>query len=171
MDGSPRPLAKHGRDPIAYLRPRLASLATADKQVIVWRLSVTNVRDDGQADRVLVQGLRGATAAYATTVFAARVLGDLRFAPLGTARIELPDTGGEPDDVLLIQLRPPLCGARPPCLSGRSVGRALLLCPIEGVLLDQQPLALVSLACLTPFEDDRRETGVFTRTAREGCIA
>ena len=90
--------------------------------------------------------------------------------PCGQPRIEFPDSFGKPNDVLVIQLGPALSGAGAPRLPGRGVRRALLLCLLEGVLLDQQPLAFVSLARPTPFQDHRREPGVLAGATRQGRV-
>jgi hypothetical protein len=98
------------------------------------------------------------------------MLGDLRLAPLRTAGIELPNSFGKPSDVPVIQLRPVLGGARAPRLPCGGIRRALLLRLLEGVLLDQQPLALISLACPTPFQNHRGEPRVLAGAARQGGV-
>jgi hypothetical protein len=112
---------------------------------------VPNVCDDSQADRLLVQVLRGGTPTDAAAVLAAGMLGDLRLASLGTAGIEFPDSFGKPNDVLLIQVRPALGGAGAPRLPCGGVRRALLLRLLEGGFFDQESLAFVSLSRPTPF--------------------
>ena len=109
--------------------------------------------NDGQTDRLLIQVLRGGAPANAAAVLAAGMLGDLRLASLRTAGIELPDPFGEPEDVLIIQLGPAFGGAGAPGLPCGGIRRALLLRLLEGVLLDQQSLAFVSLSRPTPFQD------------------
>jgi hypothetical protein len=73
-------------------------------------------------------------------------------------RVDLSHPGSELGNVVLIDFVSPQGRVRTSSLSQVGVGRALLLSQLQGLVLHQQALSLVSLARAAPLQYDRSQS-------------
>ena len=153
------------------LKTRARSIVARGQQVIVASFRVAHMSDDGQEDRLLVQGLRGGGSSDATAVLSAGVLRDdgfpTRRAP-GKARAYL---SREPFDVLVVQLRLARGSTLALTLPRLTVLEALLFRLLERRGFDEKSLTLVALASAAPLQDDGPQLRVLFRTPSQRRVA
>ena len=97
---------------------------------------------------------------HPAAVLQAGMFRDLLFPTRWHARVGQPDCSPILPHIGPIDPFPPLGLATFSGLPQVGIGKTLRFRPIKGVLLDQQALPLVSLACPGPFQDNRGITGV-----------
>ena len=109
----PRPVSVSGQGPpfgqctgdrILHFVSRLSPVITPGEEPVVCCLAMPDVGDDGQGNRLFIEGFRRRGPAHSSAVFLARVL---RYLPLPggwTPRKELFDASGELHDILMVQL-------------------------------------------------------------------
>jgi len=153
------------------LLPRQAPVDAGEQEVVIARLSMANVRQDGQADGLFIEPLGFGGAPCPPAVLLAGMLGD---DPLSAGRaggVELSDARREPVDIVPVQLRPLHRFPFLPPGPDFGIGQTFLFGLSQRVLLDQQALPLIPLARAAPFEDYGRAPRVFLGTPGECSIA
>jgi hypothetical protein len=119
------PLGEYATDRLINLCAGVSSFMSCCEKLIIWRLCVSNMCGNGEANCGLVEFLGSTRTTDTTTVFEAHMFSDNPFPPRGAAWKRLSNAAGKTLKVFAIQLRSPRGLALSPLGSGFLVGQAL----------------------------------------------
>jgi len=165
------PLLSYGRNLRTNGRSCVKALPPGGKKFIVVGVSVPDVCEDSEIDRLGRKALGRGGAADATRVSLARVLGDVLLLGAWAARIMFGNFISEGSHIPFVEVRPTLGLAMPAKRSGLSVIETLTLGALKSFFFDEYSLTLITFTSATEAKDHRAEGRVLARTSRQGRIA
>lgn len=156
---------------MAHRGPGIRAVRPSGEEFVVARVPVANVSPQRELEGVGIELPGGGGPADPSRVLAAGVVGNGPSLGGRTARKQLAQPVGKLARVVLIGGPLALLGALAGPGSGRGIGEALSLRPLERRLLDQEALALVAPARPAEPDDDRAQGRVRAGAPGQGRIA